>query len=122
MVGAGFLMLALAIWALVLVLRKRFAPGFFLRWIPLAIILPYLANSTGWWLTELGRQPWIVVGLMKTTDGVSLAVARGEVLLSLVAFTLVYAALIAVDIYLLAKFAKADTAEPVAAADASLAY
>jgi cytochrome d ubiquinol oxidase subunit I len=122
MVGAGVLMIALAAWALLLVLRKRVRPGFFLRWIPLAIALPYLANTGGWLLTELGRQPWIVVGLMKTEQGVSATVSTTEVALSFTAYTLVYAALIVANVYLLAKYARADTAEPVAAAEPSLAY
>jgi cytochrome d ubiquinol oxidase subunit I len=122
MVGAGVLMIALAAWALLLALRKRFAPGFFLRWLPLAVVLPYLANSAGWLLTELGRQPWIVVGLLKTADGVSLAVSSTEAAISLLAYTLVYAALIVADVYLLAKYAKADTAEPAPAAEPSLVY
>jgi cytochrome d ubiquinol oxidase subunit I len=122
MVGAGVLMIGLAAWALILALRKRFTPGIFLRWLPLAIALPYLANSAGWLLTELGRQPWIVVGLMKTEQGVSVAVSSTEVALSFVTYTLVYAALIVANVYLLAKYAKADTAEPVAAAEPSLAY
>jgi cytochrome bd ubiquinol oxidase subunit I len=122
MVGAGALMVALAVWGLVLALRKRFTPGFFLRWIPLAIALPYLANTAGWLLTELGRQPWIVVGLMRTAAGVSVAVSGTEATLSLLAYTLVYAALIVVDAYLLAKYAKADTAEPGPAAEPALVY
>jgi cytochrome d ubiquinol oxidase subunit I len=122
MVGAGLLMILLAVWALILALRKRLTPGFFLRWLPLAIALPYLANSAGWLLTELGRQPWIVVGLMKTEQGVSATVSTTEVALSFTAYTLVYAALIVANIYLLAKYAKADTAEPAPAAEPSLAY
>jgi len=122
MVGAGVLMILLAAWALILVLRKRFKPGFFLRWLPLAIALPYLANSAGWLLTELGRQPWVVVGLMKTEQGVSVAVSSTEVALSFTAYTLVYAALIVANIFLLAKYAKSDTAEPPPAAEPSLAY
>ena len=122
MVGAGVLMIALAAWALILALRKRLTPGFFLRWLPLAVVLPYLANTGGWLLTELGRQPWIVVGLMKTAEGVSVAVSSTEAALSLLAYTLVYAALIVANVYLLAKYAKADTAEPVPAAEPSLAY
>jgi cytochrome d ubiquinol oxidase subunit I len=122
MVGAGVLMIALSAWGLLLVLRKRVRPGFFLRWLPLAVVLPYLANTAGWLLTELGRQPWIVVGLMKTEQGVSVPVSTTEVALSFSAYTLVYAALIAADVYLLAKYAKADTAEPAAAAEPSLAY
>jgi cytochrome d ubiquinol oxidase subunit I len=104
------------------VLRKRLSPGFFLRWLPLAIVLPYLANSAGWLLTEMGRQPWIVVGLMRTAEGVSVAVSTTEAAISLLAYTLVYAALIVANVYLLAKYAKADTAEPAPAAEPSLAY
>jgi cytochrome bd ubiquinol oxidase subunit I len=122
MVGAGVLMIALAAWGLLLALRKRLTPGFFLHWLPLAVVLPYLANSAGWLLTELGRQPWIVVGLMKTAQGVSVAVSSTEAAVSLLAYTLVYAALIVADIYLLAKYAKADTAEPAPAAEPALAY
>jgi cytochrome d ubiquinol oxidase subunit I len=122
MVGAGFLMVALALWGLILALRKRFQPGFFLRWVPLAIALPYLANTSGWLLTELGRQPWIVYGLMLTSAGVSVAVSTAEASISLLAYTLVYAALIVVNVYLLAKYARADTAEPGPTAEPAMAY
>ena len=53
-------------------------------------LLPLVANSFGWIFTEMGRQPWIVFGLMLTRDGVSRSVAPAEVLTSLVAFTLLY--------------------------------
>jgi cytochrome d ubiquinol oxidase subunit I len=112
MVGAGVLMLALAAWGLFRTMRNRTdARSFYLRWLPLAIALPYLANSTGWIMTEMGRQPWIVFGLQRTADGVSTSVSAGEVLLSLVGFTVVYAALIVADVYLMAKYARRDTAE-----------
>jgi cytochrome d ubiquinol oxidase subunit I len=71
-----------------------------------AIFLPYLANSTGWLVTEMGRQPWIIYGVMKTESGVSPILTGESVLISLVAFTLVYGALMIVDIYLLAKYAR----------------
>jgi cytochrome d ubiquinol oxidase subunit I len=57
-------------------------------------------------MTELGRAPWVVFGLMKIEDAVSPAVPGGSVLISLLGFTLVYAALIVADIYLLNKFAR----------------
>jgi cytochrome bd ubiquinol oxidase subunit I len=115
MVGAGMLMLLLALYALFRVFRDRVTtPKWFLRLLPFAIALPFLANSSGWLLTEMGRQPWIVVGLMKTTDGVSPLVADSTVLASLVIFTLLYAALMAAEVYLLAKYARADTAEVAA--------
>ena len=94
MVGAGFLMWALAVYALYRVLRNRLdsSPRLF-KILLLAILLPYIANSTGWLMTELGRQPWIVFGLMKTENAVSNMVAGSSVLVSLILFTAVYGAL-----------------------------
>jgi cytochrome d ubiquinol oxidase subunit I len=115
MVGAGVLMVLLALYALFRVLRDRVTtPRWFLRLLPFALFLPYLANSAGWLLTEMGRQPWIVFGLMKTADGVSTVVAGGTVLASLIIYTLLYGVLMVADIYLLAKYARSDTAEVAA--------
>jgi cytochrome d ubiquinol oxidase subunit I len=75
------------------------------------MVLPYLSNTSGWLLTEVGRQPWIVFGLMKTQDAVSPGVSTGTVAASLAAFALVYATLIGVDVYLLNKFARRGLAE-----------
>jgi cytochrome d ubiquinol oxidase subunit I len=81
------------------------------------IPLPYLANTAGWILTETGRQPWIVHELLKTENAVSPNLGVGTVLISLIGFVLIYAVLMAVDVYLLAKYAKAgpdtETQEPV---------
>jgi cytochrome d ubiquinol oxidase subunit I len=108
MVGAGILMLILSAWATFGVLRNRFEGAtLLLALLVPAIGLPYVANSAGWIFTELGRQPWIVFGLQKTFDGVSPNVTAGQVLFSLVAFTLVYGALMAADVYLLRKYARA---------------
>lgn len=108
MVGAGMLMLLVAAYALFQIMRKKPVAHFrFLGLFPYAIGLPYLANTTGWLMTELGRQPWVVFGLMKTEQGVSPMVGQGTVILSLVIFTLLYAVLIGVDVFLLAKFARA---------------
>jgi cytochrome bd ubiquinol oxidase subunit I len=112
MAGAGFAMIALAGWAAVLVLRERFEGRTrFLALLVPAIALPYLANSTGWIFTEIGRQPWIVFGLQKTADAVSPSVTAGEVLFSLVAFTVLYGLLMAADVYLLARFARSGAGE-----------
>ena len=108
MVGAGFLMVGLALYGLYASIRNRVATSpRYLRLLPFALILPYLANSSGWLMTELGRQPWIVFGLMRTEQGVSTAVAGGAVLASLLVFIALYGALMAADIYLLNKYAKA---------------
>ncbi|MCL4560486.1 MAG: cytochrome ubiquinol oxidase subunit I [Chloroflexi bacterium] len=108
MVGAGFLMLGLAVYALVHLMRGiPLEKMRLLKWLPLAIALPYLANTTGWMMTELGRQPWVVFGLMKTAQGVSPTVNTGMVVASLFILTLLYGFLMVVDVFLLVKFAKA---------------
>ncbi len=119
MVGAGFLMLALAGYALYHVMRNRVGPRIRFQVIfVFAMVLPYLANTSGWVLTEMGRQPFIVYGLLKTEDALSPGLTTGMVLFSLIGFALVYSALIGVDIYLLARAAKAGPAhvesQPVA--------
>ncbi len=108
MVGAGVLMFVIVLYALFHVLKDRlvFKP-LYLKLFIAAISLPYIANTTGWLLTEIGRQPWIVFGVMKTEDAVSTAVSTGEVAFSLILFTLLYGALMVVDIYLLKRFAVA---------------
>jgi cytochrome d ubiquinol oxidase subunit I len=112
MVGAGFAMVLLALYGLYLVMKNRFEGRHrFLQLLVAAIALPYIANTSGWLMTELGRQPWIVFGLMKTQDAVSVVVPPGTVLLSLVVFTLLYGALMVADAYLLAKFARNETAK-----------
>ncbi|WP_257310281.1 cytochrome ubiquinol oxidase subunit I [Geothrix fuzhouensis] len=104
MVGLAFLFLAVGLYAWLKREQIESRTGF-LRVLPWLIPLPYLANELGWTLAELGRQPWIVYGLMKTSDAVS-PIALSQVGTSLVAFFLVYALLGAVDFYLLFKFAR----------------
>lgn len=110
MVGAGTLMLVVAAVALFYILRDRYDfPGWVSKLMLWSFILPYLANSTGWILAEMGRQPWIVFGMLRTEDAVSplVAVSSGEVLFSLVAFVLIYGFLTVVDIFLIKKYALA---------------
>ncbi|KTS59755.1 cytochrome BD ubiquinol oxidase subunit I [Microbacterium testaceum] len=68
--------------------------------------LPMIASLVGWVFTEMGRQPWIVFGLMLTQDGVSPSVPGWSVLVSLVAFTLTYASLAVVEFGLIKKYAQ----------------
>jgi len=119
MVGAGFLMAALALYALFMVMGDMFETRpRILRLFIWAMALPYLANTTGWLLTELGRFPWVVYGLMKIEDGRSPVVSSGSVLFSLIVFTLLYGALMVADVYLLNKYAKAGPSGTQAGADA----
>ncbi len=113
MVGAGFLMLALAVYALFLTMGEMLDPSRrLLKLFPFAIALPYIATTTGWLMAEIGRFPWIVFGLMKIENGVSVSVVPGMVLASLILFAVVYAVLMAADIYLLQKFAGAGGSTP----------
>ena len=107
MVGAGFAMLIALAYALLLVMGEQLEDSpRFLRVFLWLIPLPYIANTAGWILTEFGRFPWIVYGLMKIADGVSITVPAWSVALTLVGYTLIYAALMVADIYLLVKFAR----------------
>jgi cytochrome d ubiquinol oxidase subunit I len=116
MVGAGTAMLLLAAWAAAAALRDRVdGSGRLLALLVPALVLPYAANTSGWIFTELGRAPWIVFGMMKLESAVSPTVTAGEVLFTLVGFTLLYAVLMAADVYLLSRFAKAGLAGPDAA-------
>lgn len=115
MVGVGFLMFFILAFALYKNLRNRALTGTrFAALLPFAIALPYISNSSGWMLTEMGRQPWVVYGLMKTADGVSINLTPGMVLFTMIVFTLVYGALMAADVYLLTKYAKAGAEAPKA--------
>ncbi len=109
MVGAGFLMLLLSALATLAMRRgpTRDATPRLLALLVPAIALPYVANSSGWIFTEIGRSPWIVFGLQRIEDAVSPAVTAGELAVSLVGFTVLYGVLMAVDVYLLAKNARA---------------
>lgn len=70
-----------------------------------AMPLPYLAIELGWAVAEVGRQPWIVYGLMKTSDAVSI-LDVSQVAISLTAFVVFYSVLGIIDFYLLAKYAR----------------
>ncbi|WP_027184010.1 cytochrome ubiquinol oxidase subunit I [Desulfovibrio inopinatus] len=104
MVGLGTLFPLLGIWAFIK--RKKLMENpLLLRVMMYAIPLPYLALEAGWALAEIGRQPWIVYGLMRTSDAVS-PIDPSQVTMTLIAFILVYGLLGALDIFLLAKYAK----------------
>jgi cytochrome d ubiquinol oxidase subunit I len=114
MVGTGLLMILISLFALFIDLRNFYGkyPWFF-KLLPFTIALPYLANTTGWILTEVGRFPWVVYELVKLQDGVSKVVTGGMFLTSLIGFILVYGLLITATLYLMFKFAKAGPANGV---------
>jgi cytochrome d ubiquinol oxidase subunit I len=125
MVGCGLLMLLLALYSLYRVIRRQVAPGMKFLWVfPFAIALPYLANTFGWILTEMGRQPWVVYSILKTAEAASPNVTTGMVAASLIGFTLIYGLLMGVDIFLLRKYAAAGPQDekPLEAAVAAEAW
>ena len=104
MVGLGFLFVLLTVVGWFKRKNLENSPGY-LKLMLYAIPLPYLALECGWMVAEVGRQPWIVYGLMRTSDAVS-PIAASQVWVSLIAFILVYGLLGAVAFFLIAKFAK----------------
>lgn len=68
-----------------------------------AVLLPQIANQVGWFTAEMGRQPWVVYGLLRTSDALSKNVQASQVLFSLILFTLVYTMLFVLFLYLLNK-------------------
>jgi len=68
-----------------------------------AVFLPQIANQAGWFTAEMGRQPWVVYGLLKTSDALSRTVSANQIIFSLILFTLVYITLFILFLYLLNK-------------------
>jgi cytochrome d ubiquinol oxidase subunit I len=103
-----FIMTGIGLW---LMRRRRLErSAWFLRISVFAIVLPFVANTTGWIFTEMGRQPWVVFGLLKTSQAVS-HVGTGYVVATLVGFTAIYSLLAAIDFGLMAKFARSGADE-----------
>ena len=78
----------------------------FLRLSLWAVVTPFLMNTAGWLLTENGRQPWIVQGLMKTINANSPSVTSADIWISLVVFVLIYIALGAADLTLMLRYSR----------------
>ncbi len=111
---AGLVFL-LGVWGLWLVRRKTLAKA---RWFLIiatwAAVTPFLMNTAGWFLTEVGRQPWIVQGLMLTKNGASPSVSATSIVISLVVFVLLYVALAVVNLVLMLRYGRRDL-EPLPA-------
>ncbi|GCE49670.1 cytochrome d ubiquinol oxidase subunit I [Thermosporothrix hazakensis] len=106
MVAAGILMIVLSLLTLFFMKRKSLEKHRWFLWVLLfALALPYIANSTGWIMAEVGRQPWVVQNLLQTASAVSPTVSAASVLTSLIAFTLLYGVLAGVDVFLLSRYA-----------------
>jgi len=108
MVGAGMLMILLSLYGAYRAIRKRLdqMPRWFLVSMIIAIFMPFIANTAGWIMTEIGRQPWTVFGLLTVEDAVSPGVTAGEIWFSLISFTSIYLILLAVLIWLFVRTAR----------------
>lgn len=121
MVAAGTLMILLGLYGIYYAARKKLdkLQPWFLRVMLFSISLPHIANASGWIMTEIGRQPWTVFGLMRTEDSISPSVSAGEVLFSLIAFSAIYTILAIIMAYLFVRVIKKG---PYAAADGKASF
>jgi len=104
MVGASFVMLFFVLYGIswYLFLKKNIHRKIMFLML-LGISLPYLANSAGWILAEMGRQPWIVYGLMPTDKAISVGVSSSSIIFSMAAFTLIYGILATITFILMRR-------------------
>ncbi|MCW2243746.1 cytochrome ubiquinol oxidase subunit I [Azospirillum canadense] len=107
MVGIGMLMLAVALVHLVLrVMGRLYSPNWFHRVLVACMPIGFVAILAGWFTTEIGRQPWVVYGHLRTSDAVTPALTGGAVLFSLIAFMVVYAMIYGFGTYYLIRILK----------------
>jgi cytochrome d ubiquinol oxidase subunit I len=121
MVGLGLLMLAVVIAAGVLHLRRRLFDSRTFQNVCIAMMpAGFLAVLAGWTVTEVGRQPWVVYGLLRTRDAVSPSLTTSDVATSLVLYAIVYLIVFGAGIYYMARVARAGPPEHVELRDARL--
>jgi cytochrome bd ubiquinol oxidase subunit I len=102
MIAIGMGLIGLASGSVWLLWKKQFfRKRWLMRVLVFSVLGPQFANQFGWWSAEVGRQPWIVYGLLRTPDGLSRMVKAEAVLASLIMFLVIYLLLFAVFIYLL---------------------
>jgi cytochrome bd ubiquinol oxidase subunit I len=119
MAYGGMLVLILAGWGLWLIRRKKLATSRRFLWVAVwAAVLPFLMNTAGWFLTESGRQPWIVQGIMLTKNGISPTLSTTWLWISLIAFILLYGTLATVDFLLMLRYSREQLPPPREPAEA----
>jgi cytochrome bd ubiquinol oxidase subunit I len=99
------------LWGLWLARRKKLAASRRFLWTAQwMVILPFLINTAGWLLTESGRQPWIVQGIMLTKNGLSPSVSTADLWISVIAFAVLYGSLGTVDLILMLRYSRKQLA------------
>ncbi len=102
MIAMWGLMTLTTIIALYLWKKKKLAKTKWVLWaLIISVIFPQIANQTGWMTAEIGRQPWIVYGVLKTRQGVSPTIVSSQVLMSIIMFIVIYVLLFALFVFLL---------------------
>jgi len=105
----GVLVLLVGLWGLWLIRRKKLATSRRYLWVATwAVVLPFMLNTAGWFLTEIGRQPWIVQGIMLTRNGLSPSVSTTYLWISIIVFVVVYASLATIDLILMLRYARKE--------------
>jgi cytochrome d ubiquinol oxidase subunit I len=103
------LVMLIGLWGLWLIRRKKLDTSRVFLWVATwGVVLPFLMNTAGWLLTESGRQPWIVQGIMLTKNGLSPSVSTAWVVTSLVIFVLLYGTLGTVDLLLMLRYSRKE--------------
>jgi len=101
MVGLGTVFIAVMVLAVFLLWRRKLYESRWMLWLlMISIPLPYIANTAGWMTAELGRQPWLIYGLMRTAHGVSPRVGAGNVMFTLIGFMGMYTVLAILFLFL----------------------
>jgi cytochrome d ubiquinol oxidase subunit I len=102
MVAIGMALILISLFSIYLLWKiKLFIKKFWLKILVISVLLPQIANQLGWITAEVGRQPWVVYGLLRTSDGLSKVVSSGQIIFSLILFTLIYTLLFVLFIFLL---------------------
>jgi cytochrome bd ubiquinol oxidase subunit I len=104
MVGLGTIFIAVMVIAAWLLWRGRLYTSRWMLWtLMICFPLPYIANTAGWMTAELGRQPWLIFGLMRTAAGASPRVSGGNTLFTLLGFMGMYAVLSILFLFLISR-------------------
>lgn len=104
MIAIGMLLIGLTLYASFLWWRGKLFETKWLLWIfSFSVILPQIANQVGWFAAEMGRQPWVVYGHLRTNEAFSQEVSSHQIVFSLIMFTVVYALLLVLFIYMVNK-------------------
>ncbi len=117
MILFGLLFILMGVWGLWLQARKRLTSSrFYLKLVLVAVPLPYLANELGWIAAEVGRQPWAVYRVLRTSEAVSAVVPAGNILFSIALFSLIYALIGVAGLMVILRTIRRGPGEPAAGA------